>query len=73
MFFFIVLYRNISKKAAKLISNSDESDLIMCDKTGDVYTLNIDNMEKNEFELSMGHMSMLIDMVFNYSFFKLIF
>lgn len=54
--------RNIQKRAAKLIYNKDETELLIADKTGDVYTLNLDDYDKNDIKLLMGHLSMLTDL-----------
>lgn len=47
------------------MANSEESLIILGDKTGDVYSLTIDpqTLETEEFKLIMGHLSMLTDMV----------
>jgi hypothetical protein len=48
-----------------MISTQNESCIILGDKTGDVYSLNIEqsNIETSEFKLIMGHLSMLTDLV----------
>jgi hypothetical protein len=55
--------RLIHKRAAKMITNKSESAIILGDKTGDVYSLNLESLETNEFNLIMGHLSMLTDIV----------
>ena len=65
LFIFSNFQRLISKRAAKLIYTDDENTLILGDKTGDVYTLNIDLKTLNDQKLNllMGHLSMITDMV----------
>ena len=57
--------RPIVKRAAKMIYNKDETVLLLGDKTGDVYSLDMsqNGLETNEFKLLMGHLSMLTDLV----------
>ncbi|CAF0977169.1 unnamed protein product [Brachionus calyciflorus] len=50
------------KRAAKLLVNQEETTVILGDKTGDVYSLSLNDLENNEFKLIMGHLSMLTDM-----------
>lgn len=60
----IIVKKSFQKKAAKLLINKDESTILLGDKTGDVYGLNLNDLENSEFKLIMGHLSMLTDMVF---------
>lgn len=46
----------------KVIFSADENSIVVGDKTGDVYLLNLDSNE-SEFKLIMGHLSMLTDLV----------
>lgn len=57
--------RDINKRAAKIIFTKDESTLLLADKTGDVYSLNLkaENLDEATFKPLMGHLSMLTDLV----------
>lgn len=57
--------RELAKRPAKFLTNSSESKLVIGDKTGDVYLmdLKVENLEQSQPQLLMGHMSMLTDMV----------
>ncbi len=58
-------FRDINKRAAKIIYTKNESNLLLADKTGDVYSLNlkVNNFEDVSFKPLMGHLSMLTDLV----------
>ena len=53
-----------------MIYTKDESTILLADKTGDLYTLDIksENLEKATFKLLMGHLSMLTDLVIDFFF-----
>lgn len=54
----------INKRATKIVFNKSEKLIVVGDKTGDVYVLNIeDDLPNQEFKLVMGHLSMLTDLV----------
>ena len=57
--------RELAKRPAKFLTNSSESKLVIGDKTGDVYLMDLktENLEQSQPQLLMGHMSMLTDMV----------
>jgi tRNA (guanine-N(7)-)-methyltransferase subunit TRM82 len=40
----------------------DETSLLISDKTGDVYTLNMRDLENSQVKILMGHLSVLTDM-----------
>ena len=58
----LVTSKLIVKRASKIIYTNDESTLIIADKTGDVYTLNMKDIETSEVTSLMGHLSMITDL-----------
>lgn len=58
----ILATKNVVKKASDMIYKKDESELLIADKTGDVYTLNLEDFEKSELKLLMGHLSVITDL-----------
>lgn len=53
--------KTLQKRASKMIYTKTESDLLITDKTGDVFTVNMDACETSEVALLMGHLSMITD------------
>lgn len=63
----IVATKLINKRATKIVFNKSEKLIVVGDKTGDVYVLNIeDDLPNQEFKLVMGHLSMLTDLALSY-------
>ena len=60
---FFLLQRILSKRGVKLLSTNDESKLLVADKSGDVYILDLNNLQNTDFTLLMGHISSLLDVV----------
>lgn len=58
----LVSSKFVIKRAAKIIYTNDESTLLIADKTGDVYTMDMNNIETSEVKLLMGHLSMITDL-----------
>lgn len=59
---FIFILRELPKRAVKFMSTKDEATLFIADKTGDVYTIDL-NDANWEPKLLMGHLSTLLDTV----------
>ena len=55
--------RILSKRGVKLLSTNDESKLLVADKSGDVYIIDLNNLQNTDFTLLMGHISSLLDVV----------
>jgi hypothetical protein len=57
--------RVMSKRPSKIVVLKDESKMLIADKTGDVYSLDLQLLTypNNEPKLLMGHVSMMTDMV----------
>jgi tRNA (guanine-N(7)-)-methyltransferase subunit TRM82 len=56
--------KTLPKRASKMIYTRSESELLITDKTGDVYSVCMDAYETAEVVLLMGHLSMLTDIKF---------
>ena len=54
--------RMVIKKACKMIYKKDESELLISDKTGDAYTLDMNDLENSQVKLLMGHLSVITDL-----------
>lgn len=57
----VLTNKNVVKRAYKFVYDRNELNLLIADKTGDVYRLILDDLNNNEVELLMGHLSMLTD------------
>lgn len=57
----------LSKRGVKLLSTNDESKLLVADKSGDVYIIDLNNLQNTDFTLLMGHISSLLDVVLDFN------
>jgi len=53
--------KTLIKRVTKIIYKKNESMLLIFDKTGDVYTFDMQDLVTNQVKLLMGHLSMLTD------------
>lgn len=58
----ILFTKMVIKKACKMIYKKDESELLISDKTGDAYTLDMNDLENSQVKLLMGHLSVITDL-----------
>ena len=58
----ILATKTLQKRADKMLYTKTEADLLITDKTGDVFTVNMDAYQASEVVLLMGHLSMLTDL-----------
>lgn len=64
----IVKNFDVERKCVKLLFDKDNANLIVADKSGDVYTFSLDSTVPSKGRLLMGHLSMLLDISFTPSF-----